>query len=66
MHFQPLRAWKFQVLIHMESQVLSLKIDMDAYMATLFGGEAWDLCYELGQAKKQDPILNPSHARTFA
>ena len=26
--------------------------DMDAYMATLFGGQTWDLCWELGQAKK--------------
>ena len=33
------------------SQVLSPNYDMDAYMASLFGGEAWDLCWELGQAK---------------
>ncbi len=26
------------------SQVLSPNYDMDVYMATLFGGEAWDLC----------------------
>ena len=32
-------------------QVLSPKYDMDAYMASLFGGKAWDLCWELGQAK---------------
>ena len=25
--------------------------DMDAYMATVFGGEARDLCWELGRAK---------------
>ena len=31
----PLRTW---------SQAASLKYDMDAYMATLFGGEDWDLC----------------------
>ena len=37
--------------LHMGSQVLSLSYDMDAYMATLFGGEAWDLCCELGWAK---------------
>ena len=40
----------FQVLSLMEvgtshgSQVLSPKYDMDAYMGTLCGGEAWDLC----------------------
>ena len=28
-------------LVHMGSQHLSPKYDMDAYMATLFGGEAW-------------------------
>ena len=27
------------------------KHDMDAYMATLFDGEARDLCWELGQSK---------------
>ena len=31
--------------------VLSPKYDMDAYMTTLFGGEAWDLCWKLDQAK---------------
>ena len=30
--------------IHTGSQVLSPKYDMDAYMATLFEGEAWELC----------------------
>ena len=30
--------------LHTESRVLSPKYDMDAYMATLLGGEAWDLC----------------------
>ena len=25
-----------------------LKYDMDAHLAILFGGEAWDLCCELG------------------
>ena len=30
--------------LHIESHVLSAKYDMDAYMATLSGGEAWDLC----------------------
>ena len=27
-----------------KSQVLSYEYDMDAYMATLLGSEAWDLC----------------------
>ena len=35
----------------MESQVLSPKHNMDVYMTTLFGGEAWDLRLELGQVK---------------
>ena len=56
---QPLRAWKLGLTTSHGSQVVSLKYDMDAYMATLFGGEAQDLCYdsglafllELGQAK---------------
>ena len=30
-------------LVHIGSQVLSPKYEMDAYMATLLGGEAWDL-----------------------
>jgi hypothetical protein len=30
--------------LHMGSQVLSSKCDMDVHMASLFGGEAWDLC----------------------
>ena len=25
--------------------------DMDAYMAKIVGGEAWDLCCELGRAE---------------
>jgi hypothetical protein len=33
------------------SQVLVPDDDMDAYMATLFGGEARDSCLELGGAK---------------
>ena len=46
---QPLRAWKLGLTT--AHKVGSPKYDMDAYMATLFGGEAWDLCWELGQAK---------------
>ena len=30
-------------LVHMGSQVLSPMCDMDTYMATLLGGEAWNL-----------------------
>ena len=33
------------------SIVLSSKYDMNVYMATLLGDEAWDLCWELGWAK---------------
>ena len=52
--------------LHMEPQLLSPNYDMNACMATLFGGEAWDLCCEVGQAKKLDPTLNPSLANIFA
>ena len=42
MQSQPMRAWK---LGHATSHgVPSPKYPMDAYMATLFGGKAWDLC----------------------
>ena len=38
----------WHLLLHTRSQVLlSLEYDVDAYMATLFRGEAWDLCWEL-------------------
>jgi hypothetical protein len=36
---------------HTGSQVPRSKYDMDGYMATLFRGEAWDLCCKLGWAK---------------
>ena len=35
--------------LYIGSQVLSPKYNMDAYMATLIGGEAWDLCWELNR-----------------
>ena len=46
-----LRSWKLGLTTLHGSQVLCSKYDMDAYMATHFGGEAWHLCSELGQAK---------------
>ena len=49
----------------MGSQVLSLKYDLDADMATLFGSETWDLCWEVGWAKKLDPTLNTSPCDYF-
>ena len=33
--------------------VSSPNYDMNTCMATLFGGEAWDLCYKLGRAKSE-------------
>jgi hypothetical protein len=42
MQSQPLRAWKLGLTT--SHVVPSPNYDMDAYMATLFGGEAWDLC----------------------
>ena len=44
----------------------SLKYDMDAYMATLFGGEVWDVCCKSGQAKQRDSTLDTSPASMFA
>ena len=44
--------------LHMESQVLSPS--WDAYMATLFGGEAWDILLIVGSSTKLDPTLNTS------
>ena len=38
---------------------------MDAYMATFFGGEAWEMCLSVGSIKKLDPTLNPSLANIF-
>ena len=35
-------------------------------MTTPFGGEAWDLCCELGQEKKLDPTLNPTPTNILA
>ena len=32
----------WDLLLHMRSQVIGPKYDMNAYMATLFGGEAWN------------------------
>ena len=44
MQSQPSRALEVGDLsLHMGLQVMSLKYDMDAYMATLFGREVWDL-----------------------
>ena len=43
MHFQSLRAWKLGLTTSHMSSVLSPKYDMDAYTATLFGGEVWVL-----------------------
>ena len=45
MQSQLLRAWKLGLTnSDVRSQVLSAMYDIDAYMASLFGGEAWDLC----------------------
>ena len=53
MQSQPLRAWRLELTTSHGPQALSPKYDMNAYMATLFEGEAWDLCWELGLAKKK-------------
>ena len=51
---QPSRAWKlgtYHFTRGPKTQDPSPNYDMDAYMTTLFGGEAWDLCCEMGRAK---------------
>ena len=45
--------------LHTRSQVLSPNYGMDAYMATLFGGEGWD-------KQKARPTINPSPVSMFA
>jgi hypothetical protein len=42
--------------LHTWSQVQSPNYDMDAYMAALFGGEAWDLCCELGRGQSETQL----------
>jgi hypothetical protein len=44
--------------LHIGSQGLTLKYDMDAYIATFFGDEAWDIWWELGRTK---PRSNSQH-----
>ena len=45
--------------LHTGFQVLKFhKYNMDDYMAKKIGREAWDFCWELGQAKKLNWILN--------
>ena len=48
------------------SQILSPKYDIDPYMGTLFGDDHWDLCWDLGRAKKLDPTLNTSLTNIYA
>ena len=44
MQSEPLRAWKLGLTTSHGSRVRVPKYDMDISMATLFEGEAWDLC----------------------
>ena len=48
------------------SQVLSPKHVMDAYMAILFGGEAWDFVLRVGSSKKLEPTLSTTPMNIFA
>jgi hypothetical protein len=41
----------WDLALHVGSQIPSPSYDMDVYMTTLSGGEARDLCWELGRAK---------------
>ena len=51
--------------LHMGSQVLSSKFDMDVYVATFLGGEAQDLCRESGQAKSLTQLPTQISQRVF-
>ena len=55
-------------LITHGSQGLSPKYDMDVYMATLFGGEAWEFVLRIVSSKKlvKDPTRNTSPHNVFA
>jgi hypothetical protein len=46
MQCQLLRAWELGPTTLRSSQVLSPNCGMNAYMTTLFGGEASDLCQD--------------------
>ena len=51
---------RWDLPLHMGSQVISPKYDVDAYMATLFGGKTWDLCWELSLSKRLNSTFNRS------
>ena len=53
----------WDVPLHTESWILSLKGDMKAYMATFFGDKVWDLGWGLGLAFLFHPTLNTSLER---
>ena len=57
---QPLRASKLWLTFSHNSWVFGSKYDMDVYMAPLFGGESWNLCWKLGQAKCQTQLSTQS------
>ena len=44
MQSQLLKEWKLRPTTSDGSQFLGPKYDMDAYMATRFGSETWNLC----------------------
>ena len=60
-----LRSWVLGLTTSQGTQVLGPKYDMNAYMATLSGGEAWNLCWELGRAKSKNPTLDQTSPCEF-
>jgi hypothetical protein len=67
MQSQPLRAKKLGLITSYGSQVLrSSNYDVDAYVVTLYGCEAWDFVLRVGSSQKLDPTLNPNPTTIFA
>ena len=53
--------WSWDLPLHTSPQVLRLKHGMDVYMTTFFGGDTWNLCWELGWAKTRSHPQQKSH-----
>ena len=54
---RPLRVWKLGLTTSLRVTSHKSKCDMDVYMASPFGGDAWDFVLRVGSSKKLDPPL---------